>query len=134
MELKRRLETWWGGSLPPLSRFSDKPPRKLPVALTADPEELPIVRALAAGDRLPTFGVTSAGAVFTTDDGAWHADSRAVFITGLSPLLDELTDIFHHATGDEGGRFYDSQSASLQIGTSRAGGPPGMASPLHHAV
>ena len=106
-DLAPRLDTWWGGSLPPLSRFSDSPPAKMPTALPADPVELLIVRAISSTVGVAMFGVTADGAVFTTDNGAWDEDSRALFVTNLSPLLDEATDIFHHLTGAAGGRFIE---------------------------
>jgi hypothetical protein len=107
--LTRRLDQWWGGSLAPLSRFSDAPPARMPATLTADRVELLIVRAISAiSARGPaTFGVTSGGAVFTTDTGSWSDDAHAVFVTGLSTLLDEAADIFQHHTGGRGGRFIE---------------------------
>ncbi len=97
-ELGRGVENWWGGALPPITRFADTPSRRRPVVLAADPAELWIARAISPA-RPAMFGVEANGSVYTVD-----ATGRfQIFVTGLSRLLDEAADICRHV--NDGGKF-----------------------------
>lgn len=102
VELQKRLDDWLGNALPPLSRFADVDPRTvaLPVRVTAHPLELLIVRALGAGKDIGEFDVSPAGVPYVVDP----ENGQRVFLSGLSPLLDEATDIFRCCYPD-GGEF-----------------------------
>lgn len=107
VELKKRLDDWLGNALPPLSRFADIDPRELslPVEVITDQVELLIVHAVGGGEE---FGVSARGAVFVVDpDTGDH-----VFIAGLSPLLDEATDIFY-SFNRGGGQFFEYDGVFL---------------------
>jgi hypothetical protein len=110
-ELARRLVTWHGLAEPAHTRDMD--PEKLPVVVRAHPMEWLIVRAISASENPATFGVMSDGSVFTTD-----ANGQAVFVSGLSALLDEATDVFRHLAIDTAGRFFEhDRHFSLADGT-----------------
>lgn len=97
-DLGRAVENWWGGALPPITRFADTPVQGRPVVLAAHPAELWIVRAISPA-RPAMFRVEANGAVCTVDaTGRFH-----IFVTGLSRLLDEAADICRHVNG--GGKF-----------------------------
>jgi hypothetical protein len=104
--LRNRLSHWWGSALPALSQFAENPPTgQPPVPVWADPVELLVVRAIAATEGIACFGVEPGGAVFTEDSGAVGGEAFRVYITGLSPLLDAVGDIFNHVAGGVGGDF-----------------------------
>lgn len=105
-ELIARLHNWWGGALRPQSAFSEMRRPNEPVSTSADPIELLIVRAIGSIAEPVTFGVTREGAVFITDTGSW-TQGHAVFVTGISWLLDQATDIFSQLTEGTGGRFVE---------------------------
>ena len=102
-----RLDQWMGIAAAPLTRFAEKKPWRLPATLTADPVELLIAQAISESYP-PTFGVMADGAVLTTDNGLWDESGHAVFVTGLSRVLDEAADVFRHHTQGGGGRFFES--------------------------
>lgn len=110
-ELNRRLTHWAGDSLPHQSRFKDKIPRggDRSITIRADAIELPIIRAISmtVSQGASQFGVSPNGAVFTADANGWTI-GRRVDVTGLSPVLDEVADIFNQIRGGTGGRFYES--------------------------
>lgn len=91
-EMERRLDTWWGGPLPPLSSYDESPPTKLPVVITAHPIELLIVRAISPAREPAAFGISSNGAPYVMDTEVGYQ----VFVTGLSPVLDQTSDICRH--------------------------------------
>lgn len=105
-ELADRLDNWWGGALRPLTPFSEMPPPTGPVSTPADPMELLIVRAIGSIGEAVAFGVAPDGGVFVTNTGSW-TDGRAVFVAGISSLLDQATDIFSQLTDGTGGRFVE---------------------------
>lgn len=106
-ELRTRLEIWSGeeGSCVGLDR--DRGSTTMPIYISADRMELPIVRAISADRWRPSFGVTEHGAVHVTHDGNWLDGSLAVFVTGLSPLLDQVAVAFLSSVNPSGGRFFE---------------------------
>lgn len=105
-ELARRLASWSGEEGPPAARRYGAE-NALPLTVSADPIELPITRALSADRWRPSFGVTAEGLVYVTQDGNWLDSSRAVPVTGLSPLLDEVAAGFIGVVDPTGGRFFE---------------------------
>lgn len=124
LRLTSRLETWWQGPVPPRTPYAVNSPRRLPTILAHDPVELLIVRAIAAAEGISEFGVTSDGSVFVTVDGGWNSDSKLLYVNNLSPLLDEVTNIFHHRVGNMGGRFCEHDG---RFSTSAWGDPTKLA-------
>lgn len=104
VELEKRLDDWLGNALAPLSRFADIDPRglSLPVEVTTDQVELLIVHVLGLGEEFGEFGVSPNGAAYILDPD----NGKRVFLSGLSPLLDEATDIFSSFTCG-GGEFFE---------------------------
>jgi hypothetical protein len=111
IELAQRLKDWWGNELPRPTSFGDAPAVNGPACPPDVSAELLIVRAISAQSNPAAFGVTSDGAVYTTDTPRWSDTAHAVFVTGLSPVLDEIADIFRHLTAGEGGRFYEQNGS-----------------------
>lgn len=79
-----------------------KYPPLLPVKVTTDRAELLILNAIGAADDFGEFGVNPSGAVYVIDP---HTGYR-VFVTGLSTVLDEATDVFRSFNRD-GGQFFE---------------------------
>jgi hypothetical protein len=109
VELNHRVEDWWAGPGCALSKFLDYVPPRLPVVVSGDPRELLIARAISTSPDPATFGVTAQGEVFVPDNGRWDGSGRAVFVTGLSPMLDEVTNICSRLTDGTGGRFRERE-------------------------
>ncbi|MEX3654815.1 hypothetical protein ABFW14_12100 [Mycolicibacterium fortuitum] len=114
--LERRVENWWGGALAPTTQFSDVPPRVRPAVLAPDPVELWILRAISPNARPAVFGVDADGAVCTVD----RTGRYQIFVSGLSVLLDEASDICRHINGgggfllvERGGRFFTDLEADM---------------------
>ncbi len=114
IELQHRLERT-GLPLPPRTRSRTY---KWPYARAetkfrakAHPCEVMIVRAIARTWGAAQFGCSPNGSVFTADtDGYSYPDGgRRNPVTGLSPLLDEVADIFNSEwrRNGTGGRFYE---------------------------
>lgn len=92
-----------GNALPPLSRFADMNRRPLlPVKVTTDQTELLIVNVIGGGGDFGEFGVTPSGAVYVLEPDT----ADRVFVTGLSAVLDEATDIFR-SFNPGGGQFFE---------------------------
>lgn len=111
-ELERRLKRT-GLALPPRTRSrTDKWPRSRAVPVLrreTSPVEMMIVRAIARTWGAAQFGCSPNGAVFTADtDGYSMPSGRRNVITGLSPLLVEVSEIFNEwRRNGVGGRFYE---------------------------
>lgn len=105
-ELSDRLGRWWGSTLPPRRRVylravgDASGVTDLPIVLTPDPMEPLIVRAIVPAEPA-LFGVTKDGALYFVDTGRGFR----VFITYLSPLLDEVTVLLRHVVGGINCRF-----------------------------
>lgn len=111
-ELENRLKRT-GIALPPRTRSrTDTWPRSRAIPVLkreASPIELMIVRAIARTWGAAQFGCSPSGAVFTADtDGYSLRSGRRNEVTGLSPLLEEVADIFNEwRRNGVGGRFYE---------------------------
>lgn len=113
-ELERRLSQR-GLLLPPRTRsraYKRPSDRAISVIkVEANPREMMIVRAVARTWGAAQFGCSPDGSVFTADtDGySWPDGNRRNPVTGLSPVLDEVADIFNSRWRRDGigGRFYE---------------------------
>jgi hypothetical protein len=57
---------------------------------------------------MAVFGVSDDGAVFTSDtQTGWSPKGFRVYVSELSPLLDDATAIFHHIQDGTGGLFFE---------------------------
>lgn len=106
-ELRSRLKTWSSAEKATIGFDPDRATPILPVHISADRVELPIVRAISDDRWRPSFGVTQQGRVYVTHDGHWLETSLAVYVTGLSPLLDQVAAIFLSSIDPNGGCFYE---------------------------
>jgi hypothetical protein len=109
VELRSRLSRWWGHDRVPTDCFLGTSPKALngTIVVPADPVELLIVRAISTSSEMAQFGVAPAGAVFTTDANEWTAQSRCVFVGGLSPVLDQATEVVNRGRPGTEGRFFE---------------------------
>lgn len=73
----------------------------LPVKVTTDQTELLIVNAIGGGDDFGEFGVAPSAAVCVVEPDT----GDRVFVTGLSAVLDEATDVFR-SFNPGGGQFF----------------------------
>lgn len=103
-EFAVRLKTWSGEELPEAHRVSIESPPVLPVRLSADPIELLIVRAITSSGA-PAFFASDDGATQIREDPNPIMDRYSVRVTGLSPLLDRVTEILCQVRG--GGAFFE---------------------------
>jgi hypothetical protein len=109
-QMEDRLSRWWGGALPPQSRltFGRSENRTVPKTVAADPAELLIVRAISTTVGTAMFGVSDDGAVFTSDtQTGWSPKGFRVYVSELSPLLDDAAAVFHQIQGGKGGLFFE---------------------------
>lgn len=112
-----RLQTWTGSGIPSTkSRFKNK------IALGADADclvgtdrpEILIVRALSLTRGECQFTVTPTGAVYASEGNGWTIDSARIYVSGLSPLIDDGADILRQMRGPKGGRmFFDRNDSFL---------------------
>lgn len=109
IELNRRLSTWWGEiplappnrGRPNLSRIAWGATR-LPIVIPINPIEQLILRAIAPAE--PTlYGVTPEGAIYAIDVERNHR----IFMGYVSPLLEEVANLFLIVTGGKHGRFIE---------------------------
>ena len=108
-ELEARVQNWWGGALPPVSRFADAPPNARPAVLAADPAELWIVGAISPSGQPAIFGVEAGGA-----SAPWITPvSFRSMSPDCAPLLDDAAALCRHTNGGGGsplveraGRFF----------------------------
>lgn len=115
--LGHRLMTWHGSGIASAkSRFKNKVARgtEADCAVGADQAEILIVRALSLTRGECQFTVTPNGAVFASDGNGWTIDRERVFVSGLSPLIDDAADILRQMRGPNGGRmFFDREDSFL---------------------
>lgn len=113
-ELEYRLSDQ-GLVLPPRtrSRMYKRPATRAPavIKIEANPREMMIVRAVSRTYGAAQFGCSPDGSVFTADtDGySYPGGDRRDSVTGLSPVLEEVADIFNSRWRRDGigGRFYE---------------------------
>lgn len=111
--INRRLDSSWTGMWgTPQHRFKRVEPsgrlRGAPV-LDVDPVELLIIRELAATSPAAQFGATPTGTVFTASTFGKSKEHERLYLSGLSPLLDTVAEIFNTQRSGEGGRFFESE-------------------------
>lgn len=115
--IRRRLVSSWTGVWgTPQHRFKRVEPsgllRGAPV-LDTDPVELLIIRELAVTSPAKQFGVTPAGTVFTASTFGKSQEHERLYVSGLSPLLDTVAEIFNGQRQGAGGRFFESDGLIL---------------------
>lgn len=115
--LEYRLREWTGnGIASPQSRFKNKIARgeDATCIIGSDQEEILIVRALAVTRGECQYTVSTNGAVFASEASGWTIDRTRVYVSGLSPLIDDAADILRQMRGSSGGRmFFDRQNSFL---------------------
>lgn len=74
--------------------------------LDCDLVELAVVRVLAQTYPYNQFSVTPAGDVFVGDQLGYHREAGRLYVTTLSPILDEAADLLLQRSIGEGGRLY----------------------------
>lgn len=87
--LEQRLRKWSCIDAAPLTRYADESPQGIPVVLSTDPVELWILRAIAPTSNPARFKLSANGAVYIEE----HLRGYQVYVTGISSLLDEVTDV-----------------------------------------
>lgn len=110
--LERRLGSWdWRNDAPVESRLKNKVARGVRAkrVVGCDEEERVIAHALAITHGDGQFTVLPNGAVCATQSNGWTKEKVRIFISGLSPLIDEAADIINQMTDGKGGRFFFTQ-------------------------
>lgn len=82
--------------------------------IECDSVELALVRILAQTYPYNQFSVTPAGDVFVGSQLGYHRESGRLYVTTLSPILDEAADLLLASSLGEGGRFYVHPTAIEQ--------------------
>lgn len=107
--LATRLQAWHGVELPSgNSRFKNKFARGSAVEceVGADEAELLIIRALGLTVGAVQLTVVPIGACFATLNNGWTMKHERVYISGLSPLIDDASYILNRMRDGEGGRMF----------------------------
>lgn len=107
--LESRLSTWYGVQLAPESpRFKKKVARGAiaDCVVAADEAEQIIVRALAITSGDVQFTVIPKGSTYATENNGQTRDKIRVFISGLSPLVDDASYILNQMRDARGGRMF----------------------------
>lgn len=107
--LEQRLSTWYGVELASgKSRFKNKVKSGVfaDCRVGGDEAEKLIVRALSNTQPDCQFTVTPAGVAYATHNNGWTIKKSRVFVSGLSPLIDDAADILNQMRGKEGGRIF----------------------------
>lgn len=108
---------WTGSGIASAStRFKNKVARGSDAAcfVGSDEAETLIVRALSVTEGECQFTVGVNGSVYASDANGWTIDKTRIFISGLSPLVDDAADILRQMRGPSGGRmFFDRDNAFL---------------------
>jgi hypothetical protein len=87
--LEQRLRKWSCIDAAPLTRYADGSPQGTPVVLSTDPVELWMLRAIAPTSNPARFKLSANGAVYVEE----YLCGYKVYVTGISSLLDEVTDV-----------------------------------------
>lgn len=115
--LERRLQTWHGSGIASAkSRFKNKVARgaEADCVVGADQAETLIVRALSLTRGECQYTVTPNGAVFASEGNGWTIEGTRIYVSGLSPLIDDAADILRQMRGPNGGRmFFDRANSFL---------------------
>lgn len=114
--LERRLQDWTGSGIASTkSRFKNKVARGADAdcLIGSDPEEILIVRALSLTRGECQFTVSASGAVFASESNGWTIDRTRIFVSGLSPLIDDAADILRQMRGPNGGRMFFDRDGSF---------------------
>lgn len=107
--LTKRLAGWQGmQTASGKSRFKNKISRGAAAdcSVGADEAETIIVRALSLTRRSAQFTISPNGAVFATEQNGWTIDGQRIYVSGLSPLIDDAADILQQMRDRSGGRMY----------------------------
>lgn len=115
--LESRLRHWGGSGVASApTRFKNKVARGADAVcfVGADSAECLIVRALSITAGECQFTVSTSGAVYASESNGWSVDKARVYISGLSPLIDDAADILRQMRGPSGGRmFFDRENTFL---------------------
>lgn len=82
--------------------------------IECDSVELALVRILAQTYPYNQFSVIPAGDVFVGSQLGYHREGERLYVTTLSPILDEAADLLLARSLGEGGRFYVHPTAIEQ--------------------
>jgi hypothetical protein len=74
--------------------------------IDCDPVELAVVRVLAQTYPYNQFSITPKGDVFVGHQMGYHREAARLYVTTLSPVLDETADLLLKRSLGEGGRVY----------------------------
>jgi len=114
--LESRLQSWRGSGIARAStRFKNKVAQGVDAIcrVGADRAEILIVRALSITTGECQFTVSMNG-VFASDSNGWTIDKTRIYVSGLSPLIDDAADILRQMRGPQGGRmFFDREDSFL---------------------
>lgn len=111
--LEARLEAWQGAALPTdRTRFKSKivSGKRALCIVSSDEAERIIVRALSVTSVDAQFTVSPNGACYATENNGWTIEKLRVYISGLSPLVDDASYILNQMRNGAGGRMFFSRS------------------------
>lgn len=74
--------------------------------LVCEVVEIAVIRIVAQKYPYNQFAVTPAGDVFVGYQMGYHSEAARLYVTTLSPILDEAADLLLARSLGEGGRFY----------------------------
>lgn len=124
----RRLDHGWMGS-----GFSINLRRKYqnPIATTGpvavmrvDPIERLIMQSLSITSPARQYGVSSRSLVFTASTNGWSDESQRVWLSGLSPVIDDVGQYYaawrRAHDGKIGGRFFERDSVVFNAANGQA--------------
>lgn len=120
--LEARLAAWYGAQMPNVgSRFKNKIARGRLAECTvgSDEAERIIVRVLAMTRGDAQFTVSPSGACFATENNGWTKDKERIYISGLSPLIDDAAYILNQMRRNTGGRMFFTRSDEFLDALSR---------------
>lgn len=122
--LESRLGAWTGTQVPgEPGRIKDKLPSGSSSSseLEADEAELVIVHALAATKGDAQFTVSPNGAVSSTISNGWTINKGRIYISGLSPVIDDAASLLNQLRDLAGGRmFFTREHSFIDAATRRA--------------
>lgn len=93
-------------------------PPALP-ALESELEEVLIFRALARTGDDRQFGVTPRSEIFASRSHGYTHENERLYITGLSPLIDDVAWHFNAWRSGTGGRLYESHDMIVDAASHR---------------
>lgn len=114
--LQSRLGTWQGTQLVlGTSRFKNKITRGISAdcLVGADEAETLIVRALSITRGECQFTVALNGVVFATENNGHTIDKVRVYVSGLSPLIDDAAYILNQMRDGGGGRMFFTRESQF---------------------